>query len=197
MRPVDAGLIALGFLCGSIPFGVIFTKGKGIDLKKVGSGNIGATNVLRAAGKLPAAMTLLADMLKGIAGIAICRVTGAESVVVGLAGLAAVVGHCYSPLMKFKGGKGVATGIGAAIGFSPSVGGLVILTWLITAAATRYSSLSALVSFSIMPVFMFLMGNPMDIIIVSVIISLLIIIRHASNIRGLLSGEERRIGEKT
>ena len=115
-------VLALSFLMGSIPFGLVFTMGTGVDLKKVGSGNTGATNVLRAVGKRAALMTLLGDMLKGVAAVALARALGLGLLVEGAAGLCAVLGHDFSFFLRFRGGKGVATSIGVV---------LIYIHWLV------------------------------------------------------------------
>src|SRR3989304_1398915 len=139
MKPVL--LIIYSYLLGSIPFGMVLAKMKGVDLRKVGSGNIGATNVLRAMGKGPALMTLLGDLLKGTAAVAAAKMLGVGAFYEGLAGLAAIAGHNFPVFLRFRGGKGVATSLGVILIYMPQVGILTVALWLATALITRYSSL--------------------------------------------------------
>ncbi|MDP2278868.1 MAG: glycerol-3-phosphate 1-O-acyltransferase PlsY [Nitrospirota bacterium] len=209
-------LITLAFILGSIPFGVIIAKAKGIDLKKVGSGNIGATNVLRSLGKGAALLTLLGDVLKGIAAVAIARVfvsdpgfyasefgtgilqsitSNPQATIEGLVGLSAILGHNFSPFLRFRGGKGIATGIGVLVIYSPQVAILTLIIWLAAALITKYSSLGAIAAFGLLPVNVFLF-DPVGIkVLISAMITLLILVRHIGNIERLIKGAERKIGE--
>ncbi|QWR76406.1 glycerol-3-phosphate 1-O-acyltransferase PlsY [Candidatus Magnetomonas plexicatena] len=190
--------LLLSFLLGSIPFGVVIAKTKGVDLTKVGSCNIGATNVLRSVGKLPALLTFLGDSLKGAVAVLIGKLTGQSDIAIGLMGIFAVLGHDFSIFMKFKGGKGVATSIGTVLFFMPYAGVFVGLTWIITAMITRYSSLSALVAFALLPfASLFIYGQIFDKLNFSLILALLIFYKHRGNIAKLLKGEEPKIGKKT
>jgi len=190
-------LIAFSYLLGSIPFGVVFARAKGIDLRSVGSGNIGATNVLRAAGKGTALMTLLGDILKGAAAVALAKTFQVGPFYEALCGLAAIVGHDFSLFLGFKGGKGVATSIGVVLIYVPIAGILTVVLWLATVKATRYSSLGAIVSFALLPAVMFLLGQGSQKVIFASLIAALLLLKHAGNIRRLASGTERRVGEKT
>jgi glycerol-3-phosphate acyltransferase PlsY len=189
-------VIAFSYVLGSVPFGVVFTLAKGIDLRSVGSGNIGATNVLRAAGKGTAIMTLLGDILKGSAAVALARVLELGPLYEGLAGIAAVVGHDFSVFLRFRGGKGVATSIGMVLIYAPQAGILTVVLWLSAVLITRYSSLGAIVSFALLPVVMLLQGQAEQKVLVAVILSSLLLVRHAGNIKRLVAGTERRFGEK-
>ncbi|MEO5355886.1 MAG: glycerol-3-phosphate 1-O-acyltransferase PlsY [Nitrospirae bacterium YQR-1] len=190
--------LLLSFLLGSIPFGVVIAKAKGVDLTKVGSRNIGATNVLRTVGKGAALFTLLGDLLKGSAAVLTGHLTGQSDIAVALMGLFAVLGHDFSVFMKFKGGKGVATSIGTTLIFMPYAGVFVILLWLITVIITRYSSLSALVSFALLPfATVFIYGWTFSKFNFSLILALLIFYKHRENIRNLLKGDEHRVGKET
>lgn len=212
-------LITLAFILGSIPFGVIIAKAKGIDLKKVGSGNIGATNVLRSLGKGAALLTLLGDVLKGIAAVAIARVfvsdpgfyassasgggagilqsvtSNPQATIEGLVGLSAILGHNFSPFLRFRGGKGIATGIGVLVIYSPQVAILTLIIWLVAALITKYSSLGAIISFGLLPVNVFLFDPVRIKVLISAMIALLILVRHIGNIERLIKGAERKIGE--
>lgn len=189
-------VIAFSYVLGSVPFGVVFTRARGIDLRSVGSGNIGATNVLRAAGKGTALMTLLGDILKGSAAVALARVLELGPLYEGLAGIAAVAGHDFSVFLRFRGGKGVATSIGMVLIYAPQAGILTVVLWLFTVLITKYSSLGAIVSFALLPVVMLLQGQVAQKVLVTVILSSLLLVRHAGNIKRLVEGTERRVSEK-
>ncbi|MFO0754184.1 MAG: glycerol-3-phosphate 1-O-acyltransferase PlsY [Thermodesulfovibrionales bacterium] len=207
-------LVYTAFLIGSIPTGLLLARGKGVDLKKVGSGNIGATNVMRAMGKGAALLTLIGDMAKGalplllfrallhagftirfpgfLAALSIDPRVAAE----GLLGLSAILGHIFSIFLKGKGGKGVATSLGVLLVFSPFVALFSIAIWLLTAKATRYSSLSALAAFGLLP-FSFLALDPSpEKIATGAAITVVIFLKHRENIRRLLAGTESKIGQK-
>ena len=190
-------LLALSFLVGSIPFGIIVAKAKGVDLRKVGSGNIGATNVLRSVGKWPAAVTLLGDIMKGTLAVALGRYAGADPLFEGLFGIAAILGHNFSIFLKFRGGKGVATSIGVLLMYSPLVACITITLWLIVSAITKYSSLGALVSFGLLPFNIFLFDFAQkEKLFIGVGITLLLLIRHTDNMNRLIRGTERKIGQR-
>jgi glycerol-3-phosphate acyltransferase PlsY len=185
----------LGYLLGSIPFGLVLTRLAGTqDLRSIGSGNIGATNVLRTGRKGLAAATLLLDMLKGTAAVIIAAYFGnAEAAM--LAGLGAFLGHLFPVWLKFKGGKGVAVYIGILIGlFWP--GAIVFCAvWLITAVISRYSSLSALMASVVTPIFLWWFSHA-TLAMLFALLSLLLIYMHRENIRRLRAGTEGRIGQK-
>src|SRR5438874_10046000 len=194
----DAFLIVaflLGYLFGSIPFGMVLTKLAGTqDLRSIGSGNIGATNVLRTGRKGLAAATLLLDALKGTAAVVIAGYIAGPNAAI-LAGFGAFLGHLFPVWLKFRGGKGVAVYIGILLGlFWPSA--LVFcLIWLATAFTTRYSSLSALVASFITPLFLWWFGH-LALSALSLVLTLLLFYAHRENIKRLQSGKESRIGEK-
>lgn len=190
--------LIVAFLLGSIPFGIITAKAKGIDLKKVGSGNIGATNVFRALGKWPAVITLIGDMGKGALAVALGRYGGVDPLVEGLIGLAAILGHNFSIFLRFRGGKGVATSIGVLLFYLPREALVTIAIWLFVVLFTRYSSLGALVAFGLLPlsVYVFEPGDWTKVLIAT-LISALIIVRHRENIDRLIRGSERKIGRRT
>ncbi len=188
------------FLIGSIPTGLLVARSKGVDLRKVGSGNIGATNVLRAMGKEAALITLIGDILKGAVPVALARYVGFEEhhiLYEGICGLAAIVGHDFSPFLRFRGGKGVATSLGVLFVFSPLVGLFTITIWLMTAKRTRYSSLSALVSFGVLPISVYMLDHSKDKMVIALAITILLFVRHISNIKRLIQGTETKIGDKT
>jgi len=189
-------LIILAFVLGSIPFGAIIAKIKGVDLRKIGSGNIGATNALRAMGKSAAVVTLLGDVLKGTAAVVLGRYLSIGPVYEGILGVSAILGHNFSIFLKFKGGKGVATSIGVLLIYSPLTAVLTVIIWLATALITRYSSLGAIVSFGLLPLNVILFDYSEIKLTISIIIALLILLMHTGNIKRLIKGEERKIGER-
>lgn len=214
----SALLIALAFILGSIPCGVIIAKAKGVDLKKIGSGNIGATNVLRSLGKGAALLTLLGDVLKGTAAVAIARAfvsdpgfyasgfgtgilqsitSNPQAAIEGLAGLSAILGHNFSLFLRFRGGKGVATSLGVLVIYSPQVAILTLIIWLVIALITKYSSLGAIVSFGLLPVNVFLFDPVRIKALISALITLLILVKHVGNIERLIKGAERKIEERS
>jgi glycerol-3-phosphate acyltransferase PlsY len=188
-------LLFISFILGSIPFGIIIARAKGVDLKQVGSGNIGATNVLRSLGKWPALLTLLGDVLKGTLAVAIGRYLGVGPVYEGLAGVSAILGHNFSLFLGFKGGKGVATSFGVLSIFSPHAALFTFIIWLMIVIFTKYSSLGALVSFGLLPVnILFFDGK--EKLLNAILITILIFIQHRDNIHRLINGTERKIGQR-
>jgi len=185
----------LGYLLGSIPFGLILTKLAGTqDLRSIGSGNIGATNVLRTGRKGLAAATLLLDMLKGTAAVVVAGAFGGPNAAM-LAALGAFLGHLFPVWLKFRGGKGVAVYIGVLLGLYWPGAIAFCAIWLLVALITRYSSLSALVASAAVPCLLFFIGGT-RIPVLFVIFTVLLYWRHADNIGRLLRGEEERIGTK-
>ncbi|MFN3623637.1 MAG: glycerol-3-phosphate 1-O-acyltransferase PlsY [Hyphomicrobium sp.] len=192
--------VAAGYLLGSIPFGLLLTQAAGLgDVRKIGSGNIGATNVLRTGNKGLAALTLLLDALKGTAAVLIGYWIGAHGGVAILAsllaGLAAFIGHVFPVWLGFRGGKGVATYIGVLLGVDWRAAVAFCGIWLLVAFLTRYSSLSALVAALVTPVGLLLGGDPATALLAG-LMSGLLIYKHRTNIRRLATGEEPRIGAK-
>jgi glycerol-3-phosphate acyltransferase PlsY len=185
----------LGYLSGSVPFGLILTRMAGLgDVRSIGSGNIGATNVLRTGNKRLAAATLLLDALKGTVPAALgYHFLGVEGGVI--AGFAAFLGHIFPVWLGFKGGKGVATYIGVLFGLDWRMGLLLLIVWIATAVITRYSSLSALVATVAIPVVEFFVGD-IKIAALAVLMSVIVWIKHSANISRLLAGNESRIGSK-
>ncbi|MCA0273402.1 MAG: glycerol-3-phosphate 1-O-acyltransferase PlsY [Proteobacteria bacterium] len=189
-------IAVLGYLLGSIPFGVLVTKVMGLgDLRKIGSGNIGATNVLRTGNKGAALATLLLDGGKGAAAVLIARgVTGHEDAAQ-VAGLAAFLGHLFPVWLGFKGGKGVATFLGTLLALAWPVGIAACLTWLVTAVVSRISSLSALVAATLSVAWAAVLGQGHMIYLI-VILGTLVFWKHLPNIERLKAGTEPRIGGK-
>lgn len=184
---------ALAYLVGSIPFGLILTRLAGLgDVRQIGSGNIGATNVLRTGRKGLAAATLLLDAGKGALAVAVARGFGDEFAAV--AALAAVLGHLFPVWLRFKGGKGVATSAGVLLAYNPPVALATIATWLVMALLFRYSSLAALTAAMLAPLWAWLFGPRATLPIAVVgVIALLVIARHAGNIGRLMHGAESKI----
>ena len=189
-------LASLAFLLGSLPTGLLIAKVRGVNLKETGSGNIGATNVLRTTGKGPALLTLIGDSAKGAVAVLIARYFGAGVFFEGVVGLCAVLGHNFSLFLKFRGGKGVATSLGVLTIYSPQTGLFTIIIWLMTVLITRYSSLGALVSFGLLPLSALVLDSR-EKIPVLFLMTLLIFVRHKDNIRRIIKGTEPRIGART
>jgi acyl phosphate:glycerol-3-phosphate acyltransferase len=198
LHPIeDIAAFLFGYLCGSIPFGVLITRFAGApDVRSIGSGNIGATNVLRTGRKGLAAATLLGDMLKGTAAVAIAgEFFGGEAAIV--AALGAFLGHLFPVWLGFKGGKGVATFIGLLLGFAawPALLTFAVL-WLAIAALTRYSSLAALVASAATPAVLWWSGNLPEAELF-LLLAVLLWVMHRANIARLIAGTESKIGSKS
>lgn len=189
-------VIVFAYLFGSVPFGVIVGKIKSVNLRQVGSGNIGATNVLRTVGKLPALFVLLSDALKGTLSVLIARHLGLGELWIAAAGLAAIVGHLASIYLGFKGGKGVATGLGVFIAINPQVGIVSILIWLCTAWLTRYSSLAAVVTFLFLPIVVITLAPSPIMAALALAVTTLIVSKHLDNIARIIVGKETKISRK-
>lgn len=200
LAPAAATALALaaafGYLLGSIPFGLVLTRPFGYDLRSIGSGNIGATNVLRTGRKDLALLTLLLDSGKGAIAAALAGwalAWGTEPMLA--AGFGAVLGHNFPVWLKFKGGKGVATTLGVLLVTAWPVGLAACATWLAVAAIARYSSLAALVSLTLAPVYAGFLATP-DHVLTYAALALLALIRHRENIQRLTKGQESKIGQK-
>ena len=185
----------IGYLLGSIPFGVVLTRIMGLgNLREIGSERIGETNVLRTGNKKAAALTLLLDGAKGAVAVLLARAIASEDAAQ-LAGLTAMLGHCYPVWLGFKGGKGVATYIGVILALAWPVGLAVCGTWLAVAAATRISSYAALAAAAVSTVWFVLLGAG-DMLVLGAVLTLMIFWRHRSNIARLREGTEPKIGQK-
>ncbi len=195
---MTAFLYALGgYLAGSIPFAVIVCRILALpDPRTYGSKNIGATNVLRSGSRIAALLTLVGDAGKGWVAVIVARLLGAEDEIIAMVGLAAFLGHVFPVWLRFRGGKGVATAAGVLIAFDWRMGLAVLVAWLAVAAASRYSSLGAIVAALFAPVatWYFLGFGPFFAAVV--VMGVVLIVRHKANIVKLMRGEERRIGEK-
>lgn len=202
MPPVDTVLPSLllwalmGYLFGSIPFGLVLTRALGLgDIRSIGSGNIGATNVLRTGNKGAALATLILDGAKAAVAVLVARAFAGEDAAQ-LAGLAAFVGHCFPVWLNFKGGKGVATFLGLLLALVFPLGLLCCATWAVTAAVTRISSLSALLAAALSTVWVFVLDRG-DVFFLCAMLTLLVFFTHRANIERLRAGTEPRIGAKT
>lgn len=185
----------VGYLLGSVPFGILITRAMGLgDLRKVGSGNIGATNVLRTGNRGAAALTLILDGGKGALAVLIARWFAAEDAAQ-VAAFAAFLGHCFSVFLGFRGGKGVATFLGILFALAWPVALAACATWAAVAALMRYSSLAALVAAGMSPVYALALGRG-EIMVLCAAMAVLIYIRHAGNIARLRAGTEPRIGKR-
>ncbi|WP_366656661.1 glycerol-3-phosphate 1-O-acyltransferase PlsY [Fodinicurvata sp. EGI_FJ10296] len=205
--PYLAAALAGGYLLGSIPFGIVLTSLAGhSDIRREGSGNIGATNVLRVTGsRLLAAAVLILDAGKGAAAVLVADFLFGQEIAV-VAGVGAMVGHIFPVWIRFAGGKGVATALGTLLAIVPAVGALACLTWLLVAATTRYSSLAAIVSLVLAPIYAWILSwipvngaylaDP-QLRDLAIVIAVLVLIRHVGNIVRLLRGTESRIGQKS
>lgn len=190
--------ILASYLLGAVPFGLLISRiFSNVDVRTVGSGNIGATNVLRAAGKKAAALTLFADCLKGLLPVLIVRLLLQDDSATALCAAAAVLGHSYPVYLRFKGGKGVATSYGVVLAIAPLTGLVCLVAWLVATALWRYSSLAALLSFALYPLQTFLrapVSRPLELL--SLFIFGMIYYRHRDNIKRLIAGMEPKIGER-
>ena len=192
--PYYLAAFAFGYLVGSIPFGIIATRLLGLgDIRAVGSGNIGATNVLRTGNKAAALLTLLGDGLKGTVAVLIAARWGPETAI--FAGLGAFLGHCFPIWLKFRGGKGVATFLGILLGLHAPTMIVTALIWLATAAISRFSSLSALIASAATPLLLYAWGH-VQIAELFLLLTIILWFRHRSNIQRLISGTEGRINTK-
>ncbi len=189
--------IVAAYLIGSISFGIIFSKLFGLpDPRTVGSGNIGATNIARSGKKLPAILTLLGDALKGWLPVWLALQSNMLMWVVAAVGLAVFFGHLYPIYHRFKGGKGVATALGVMLAVSPMLGLACLLTWALVFAISRFSSLSAIVAAALSPVFAWLLLPYKNYVLMVLVMAVMLVWRHKSNIQKLLAGTEAGFGKK-
>lgn len=192
--PYLGAALIFGYLLGSIPFGLVFAKFAGLgDIRKIGSGNIGATNVLRSGRKDVAAATVIADMLKGTLAVWIAGKFGPDQAI--MAGLGAFLGHCFPVWLKFKGGKGVATYVGVLLALAWQGVVVFAVIWLLVAAITRYSSLAALIASVAVPISLYWIGK-VQIGELFVLLTILVWVFHRVNISRLIAGSEGKIGNK-
>jgi len=197
MNATSVGLIALGYLIGSVPTGLMLVRWlAGTDIRDHGSGNMGTVNVLRVAGPAVAAIVLVADMLKGFVPVWLAIDRGAGSWIIVLCGLAAIAGHNWSVFLRFRGGRGIATSFGVLLGLSLKVALIAAAVWIIVVALTRYSSLGSLLAVISVPVALWRTGASDAYVVFGVIAAVFAVIRHRSNIERLMRGTERRITDR-
>lgn len=185
-------VIVLAYLCGSVPTGVILTKRLGLDIRQLGSGNVGATNVARSAGKKVGLFTLLGDIVKGLIPVLVVRFFDLGETALACAAVAALLGHVFSPFLGFSGGKGVATGLGVLLGVAPLVILLALFFFIVTFAVSRIVSLASLMAAAATPLLLWWFAYPHARLYAGTFIALLIIIRHHENIVRLLNGQEQK-----
>ncbi len=190
-------LMLIGYLLGGVPFGVVISKAMGLpDPRRVGSKNVGFTNVLRVSGKTAGILTLIGDMGKGwVMGYVAMQCYEAEWAML-LIALAPVIGHLFSPFLRFTGGKGVATALGSVLGVAPLIGLLLLLAWIGSVAISRYSSGGALTAFGLFPIIAALARPTGPFILFSLLVTGLIVLKHKGNIERLWNGTESKIGER-
>ena len=202
-EPLLWGVVAAAYLLGSIPFGLVFAKWvKGVDLRRIGSGNIGASNAGRALGRGWAIVVFFCDFAKGLGPVVAVGAVAAERELVPmmqfLVGTAAVLGHCYSIDLRFDGGKAVATGCGAIVGVDPWVFVIGGIVWLVTRRLTRYNGLSSILMSVSWPISAwYLDRDAPEFVLGTALLAVLILVRHRSNIQRMLAGTEPRAGEKS
>ncbi|MFW6277931.1 MAG: glycerol-3-phosphate 1-O-acyltransferase PlsY [Halorhodospira sp.] len=191
---MDLLLVLIGYLVGSVSSAILVCRVLNLgDPRQGGSGNPGATNVLRLAGKAPAVATLVGDWLKGTLPVVLAWLATTDAVIVAAAGLAAFFGHLFPVFFRFQGGKGVATGLGVILAWSPLALLATAVTWLAVAGAFRYSSLAAVVAFAMAPIFMLWIAGSPVLTAATAILTVAIVWRHRDNIVRLAAGEESRI----
>jgi len=198
---IDVALVLLfmvvGYLLGTIPTGYLVARMRGVNIQEVGSGNIGATNVLRTLGVVPAIMVMLLDPLKGAVAALLPTVFGTDTWTVALAGLSAVVGNSFNVMLRLRGGKGIATSIGVFLVVDPATAALSIVIGIVTILVSRYVSLGSIVGMFSLPLFVIAGGSfPVANLFLAVSLAALTIFRHRENIMRLMAGTERRLGQK-
>ena len=198
MQLLDYSLILIAYLVGSVSSAILVCRLMGLpDPRTEGSGNPGATNVLRVGGKKAAAVTLIGDMFKGLLPVLAANILQVSPLTLGLTGLAAFLGHLYPVFFGFRGGKGVATMLGVLFGFHGLVGASTAGTWLLIAKGFKISSLAALIATLLAPLYVWLIIGPsIELIVTTAVMTLILFWRHRSNIQRLLSGEEGLISKK-
>jgi glycerol-3-phosphate acyltransferase PlsY len=188
--------LALVYLVGAVPVGYLVSRAFGLDIRQHGSGNIGATNVLRTLGKGPAALTFAGDVAKGWVAVWVAEAIGPEPWWGASGALLAIVANCWSVFLGFRGGKGVATGLGAFLRLTPLATLPAILVWGAVVLAFRYVSLASLIAGACLPLGAFLLGYPLEAMLAALGALLIITARHRDNLARLLSGTERKMGQK-
>ncbi len=183
----------MSYLFGSVPFGLIAAKLKGIDLTKTGSGNIGATNVFRSAGKGLGLLVFFLDMMKGYLPVYIASAAGQSHYAIMLCGILAIAGHMFSPFLRFKGGKGVATGLGIILGIAPYIFILSFLLGISIISLTGYVSLASITGSVLLSILMIRSGQPMPYVWMTLLITMFVVLKHIPNIKRLMNGTENKI----
>jgi glycerol-3-phosphate acyltransferase PlsY len=195
---VPAASVALAYLVGSVPFAWLLARWWGVtDLHAVGSGNLGATNVLRTAGTTAGVLVALLDIAKGAAGVWIARRLGGSNATSAAAGVAAILGHVYPVWLHFRGGKGVATATGAFAVLTPLALAPAVLVFAAVVSVTKYISLGSVLAAVTLPASAYVLDSPRSSVVASVVAALLIVFRHRSNLARLVSGTERRLGARS
>jgi len=192
--PSTLALLALTFLLGAVPFSYLIARLRGVDLRRIGSGNIGATNLTRVAGAGLGAAGLLLDALKGTAAVALARAAGDGTLVPALAGFLAVLGHNFTPFLGFRGGKGVATGAGAFLPIAPGATAAGLLVFAVTLAVTRYVSAGSIAGSLALAVAAFVTGQPPGVAWAAAAVALLVAWTHRGNLARIAGGTESRLG---
>ncbi len=189
-------LVLFGYLLGAVPVGYLVGRAFGVDVRQVGSGNIGTANVLRAAGKWAAIVTLFGDMLKGFVPVVLARALVGNEWLHAAVALAAVAGHCWPVFLRFKGGKAVATGAGTSIGLAPVVGLGLFAFWWAVVLVTRYTSLGAIAVMVVSPIVLWVTGQPLPYVLYTIVGGVLVLWRHRENAVALIKGTERKVGQR-
>jgi acyl phosphate:glycerol-3-phosphate acyltransferase len=190
--------LAAAYVVGAVPIGFLVARAFGVgDIRRHGSGNIGATNVLRTLGRLPAIITLLADITKGYAAVVLAAwIAGDVPAVTATAAAAAVIGNCWSVFLGFRGGKGVATGLGALLRLAPLATVAALPVFLVVAATTRFVSLASVLAAGCVPFGALALGAPRAYVLGALVVAVIVIVRHRDNLMRLRAGTERRLGER-
>ena len=189
--------VVAAYLVGAIPVGVVVARARGgVDIRHQGSGNIGATNVLRTLGPMAGAITLVGDIVKGYGAVALARAIDPSGVGAAAGAVAAIVGNCWPVYLGFKGGKGVATGLGAFLALAPLATAPAALVWVIVTASFRFVSLASILACLELPIGVFLLGYPRTAVGAAVAAGAIIVARHRPNIERLFGGTEPRLGER-
>ncbi len=191
--PLDAALVALGYVCGLFPTGVLLTRRRGIDVRRAGSGNVGATNVLRTAGPALGLLTLVGDAAKGALPVALARLAAVEPWVPAAVAVAAVAGHVFPATSGFRGGKGVATAFGTLLCLAPIATGVAAAVFGLAVATTRRVSVGSLAAAAVVPAVLALVGDPPSVVGAGAAVALIVWIRHAENLGRLVAGTEPRV----
>jgi glycerol-3-phosphate acyltransferase PlsY len=189
--------LGLAYLIGAIPVGFLVARlFGGLDIREAGSGSIGATNVLRTLGKLPAILTLIGDVAKGYLAVYVAAAIIPAAWAAAGGAVLAIVGNCWSVFLRFRGGKGVATGFGAFLSLTPWATGPAALVWLVVTASFRYVSLASIMACLCLPLGVAILGYPWAAVLAAAAASVIIIVRHRANLSRLMSGREPRLGER-